>query len=111
MTQWYNCEPGNLIACIGPAISAEHFEVGDEVAGFFRNLFNNDTKIVWRNPHSGRDHINLKEANRSLLLGAGLKAENIEINPLCTFSLSELFFSARRDGRECGRFATGIIII
>jgi hypothetical protein len=110
MVQTWACKPEDILACIGPSISQDHYEVGEEVSAYFRVLFSDHPEIVIRNPETNKDHIDLKEANHILLHRAGVKEEHIEISGLCTYSQPDLFFSARRDGRDSGRFATGIIL-
>jgi len=110
MVQTRGCKPDRILACIGPAISQEHYEVGDEVSAYFRLLFSDHPEIVKRNPETNNDHIDLKKANHILLQRGGVKEDHIEISELCTYSHPELFFSARRDGADSGRFATGIML-
>ncbi len=111
MVRTYACKPENILACIGPAISQEIYEVGEEVTGHFRLLFADYPEVIRNNPHTGKDHIDLKVSNRILLRRAGLCNEHIEISTVCTYKSVDNFFSARRDGFECGRFATGIMMV
>jgi copper oxidase (laccase) domain-containing protein len=64
-----------------------------------------------KNRDTGKIHIDLQEANRQLLLRIGIQNKNIEIAGICTYNNPDLLYSARRDGIECGRFATGIMLI
>lgn len=107
MAENYGTEGKDLIACIGPSISLEAFEVGDEVydtfakAGFPMSIIaRKETK--W--------HIDLWEANRQQLLARGVKPENIEISGICTYADNDDFFSARRQGINSGRILSGIMI-
>jgi YfiH family protein len=111
MVRTFGSRPENILAGIGPAISLEQYEVGSEVSGNFHLLFSDPPEVISKNPQTGKEHLDLKTANSILLQRSGLKKENIEISPLCTFSAPEIFFSARRDGIECGRFATGIMLV
>jgi polyphenol oxidase len=111
MVKIYGCKPAHILAGIGPSISQQQYEVGNEVSGYFKLLFSDHPEIVKKNPDTGKDHIDLQGANRILLHRAGLKDEHMEVSSLCTFNNPDLFFSARRDGVECGRFATGIMLI
>lgn len=58
----------------------------------------------------GGHHIDLVEGNRLLLLEAGLVEDNIQMSGICTFEDSR-FFSARREGSECGRNINAIKMI
>lgn len=80
-------------ALIGPAICAKHYEVGEEVADLFKQY--PDAL------HSGKEnkfYLNLGRVNELQLLQAGLTLPNIETIPHCTFELTELYHSFRRDG-------------
>ena len=55
-----------------------------------------------KKPMSGGHHIDLPEACRWTLLEAGLEKENILVCGIDTY-LDSSFFSARREGIECGR--------
>lgn len=91
-------EPSSLRAWIGPSISVEHFEVGDEVAEQF------DSRFV-RPAGDGRErpHVDLKAAARHELVEVGLEPEAIDVCPDCTYERADLYWSYRRDGGICGR--------
>ena len=61
-------------------------------------------------PMSGGHHIDLWKANRWLLEKAGVKPENIQVSGIDTFK-DESFFSARREGVQCGRIINSIKLI
>lgn len=112
MQQHYGTSPADLIAGIGPAISIDHYAVGDEVVARFQqcgfDLTDERTICSWS--RRGRAHLDLKEINRRELLRLGVSARNIEKSELCTFSKEELFFSARRQSEHSGRMLTGIMM-
>ncbi|MDL2281552.1 peptidoglycan editing factor PgeF [Parabacteroides sp. OttesenSCG-928-G06] len=108
MVKKFACDPASLLACVGPSISLEAFEVGEEVADVFRSR--GEGEVVCYLDASKKPHIDLWEANRKQLLQCGLADEHIEISGLCTYSRPDLFFSARRDGLHSGRMLTGIMI-
>ena len=85
----------DLIAYIGPGISQDKYEVGDDVGKFF----DDDVKFE----RNGKYYPDLKKDNYKQLIAAGLKTENIEISELCTFQEKELLHSYRRDGIRSGR--------
>ena len=59
---------------------------------------------------SGGHHIDLFKANRWLLEQAGVPAQNIQICGIDTYT-TEAYFSARREGVECGRIINTIKLI
>lgn len=107
MVSQFGCEPKNLVAAIGPSISMEKFEVGDEVVERFavEGFYIND--IAARNKQSGKMHIDLWKANVLILENSGIKSENIQVAAICTYSDPERFFSARRQSIHSGRMLAG----
>ena len=61
-------------------------------------------------PMSGGHHIDLFKANRWLLEQAGVLAENIQMFNIDTFT-NLSFFSARREGFQCGRNINAIKLL
>ncbi|MDL2244745.1 peptidoglycan editing factor PgeF [Parabacteroides sp. PFB2-10] len=104
----FDCDSASMIACIGPSISPEAFEVGEEVADVYRA--EGDEELVYYFDGDRKPHIDLWQANRKQLLLQGLQEERIEVSGECTYRQPELFFSARRDGVKSGRMLTGIMI-
>lgn len=108
MQQTYGTEGRDVVACIGPSISPEAFEVGDEVYDSFAgNGFDMD-RIAFR-----RDkwHIDLWEANRLQLLEWGVSPADIEVCGICTWKENSDFFSARRQGINSGRILSGVMLL
>lgn len=110
MAEWYGCDPLYIRAGIGPSIGPDAFEVGEEVVEAFRRSGADLSRIAFRHPQTQKAHINLWEANRLQLLGAGLSPDHIEVAGICTFTHSDHFFSARRLGVQCGRMWSGICL-
>lgn len=110
MQERFGCCPEHLLAGIGPSIGKCCFEVGDEVAAAFRELYLTSGKIVFAGKASGKYQVDLWEANRQELLMAGLKPENIEVAGLCTACCTDHFFSYRKEGKRAGRFGAGIML-
>ena len=111
MGEHYDCNPSNIIACIGPSISLASFETGDEVYQAFLESGFDISRIATRNPITNKWHIDLWEANRLELLDLGVLATNIEVAGVCTYNNQEQFFSARRLGIKSGRILSGIMIV
>jgi polyphenol oxidase len=104
MKSVFECKTEDILAGIGPSICPDVYEVGEEVWQQF------DGRFYKTNGMEGKRLLNLWEANRFQLINAGLESSNITISGLCTFSNTELFFSARRDGAKTGRMASGVMI-
>ena len=113
MIATYKTDPRDLIAVIGPGIGFDSFQVGEEVSQLFKEA-GFPFEIVWKwdgvpetDSMNGGHHIDLKAANKWLLMSGGVKEENIFISDIDTYT-DERFFSARREGFECGRSITAI---
>ena len=113
MTQVFHCRPADMKAVIGPAIGPDSFQVGEEVAVRFKETgFPMDDIWSFRGPGdgtpmSGGHHIDLFKANRWLMEQAGIPAGQIQVCGIDTYT-AEAFFSARRDGVQCGRIINAI---
>jgi len=105
----FGSEPSNIWAGIGPSISDEVYEVGEEVLNAVKKVYGSTNGIISRE-QNGKGYCNLWEANRKQLLIAGLKESNIELAEICTYKNSEHFFSYRKDGAKAGRFAAGLML-
>lgn len=107
MRTQYGTEGKDIVACIGPSISLESFEVGDEVYAAFEEAGFDMTRIARRYE---KWHLDLWEANRVQLLANGVLPEHIEVAGICTFQCYEDFFSARRLGIKSGRILSGSML-
>ena len=112
----YGTKPSDLQAAIGPCIGPESFQVGEDVAAVFKDAgFPMDR--IWqfmgpkgKKPMEGGHHINLPEACRWTLLEAGVPEESILVSGIDTY-IDPSFYSARREGIECGRIINAIKIL
>ena len=95
-------------ASMGPSICQDCFEVGDEVVEAFKKALFDLDAIVTRNASTGKAHIDLRAANREVLVAAGVPAGNIVLSQHCSRCEHGRFFSARRLGIDSGRTFTGI---
>ncbi len=107
MKSQYGTDGKDVIACIGPSISLESFEVGDEVYAAFEEAGFDMNRIARRYE---KWHLDLWEANRIQLLAHDVLPEHIEVAGICTYLQHEDFFSARRLGIKSGRILSGIQI-
>jgi len=110
MTAKYATNPANIIAAIGPSIGLGVYEVGSEVTEAVLHSIPNAEKVI-QLKSTGKNHVDLWEANRQVLLECGLLPENIEIHGECSFSENSKYFSARKEGAETGRMVSGIMLL
>ncbi len=88
--------PSNIKAWISPCISQKYFEVGEEVAEQFPDIF------VDRESYQ-KPHVDLKGFLKYQLTEHDLSDENIEVAEGCTYGDDESFYSYRRDKGDTGR--------
>jgi YfiH family protein len=103
--------PADLIAAIGPSISAERYEVGEDVrARFLAGGFSTREMARWFHPGARPGHwlFDGWQAAGDQLEAAGLDAAHIHSSGLCTATYPDLFCSYRRDGAGAGRIAAAI---
>lgn len=101
-------KPASLLVWLGPAISARHFEVGEEVRAAFmqQNSANHEAFTPGLQP--GKWMADIYVLARIRLHALGVKA--IFGGDLCTYSDAERFHSYRRDGVQSGRMVSLIWI-
>ncbi len=96
-----DCEPGSLIAWLGPSIGPEAFEVGHEVRDAFLAR-DPGASVAFRPGRDGRFLADLPALARRRLAAAGVAA--VHGGELCTHADPARFYSYRRDGAT-GRMA------
>ena len=94
---------------MGPSICQECFEVGDEVVEAFKQAGFALEDIVQRNVVTGKAHIDLRAANRAVLVASGVPHDRIVMSQHCSRCKHDRFFSARRLGINSGRTFTAIL--
>jgi YfiH family protein len=112
MEEAFGTKAEDVIACIGPSICKECYEVGGEVAQEFMKGFD---KKYWGDILSekkdGKYMLDLWRANEIVLLESGIKQENIQVTDICTHCNSDLLFSHRTTGNERGNLAAFLGIV
>lgn len=107
MIKDYDCNPKDIICCIGPTIRKCHFEVQDDVKDIFYNTFKDiidiDKYIEKLKEKQGKYYIDTVEINKQILLQIGLKEENIMDSKICSVCNRNEIHSYRAQGKEAGR--------
>lgn len=110
MVKAFGVNTADILAGIGPGISRENFEVGNDVISLFLQKYNFWKDLTVRLSNHDKWKLDILELNRRILLSGGIPRENIVLADLCTFEREDLFFSYRRDGLKTGRMAAVIAI-
>jgi copper oxidase (laccase) domain-containing protein len=92
------------VAALGPAVAADTYEVGEDVAAAAEQVLGSATWAVLRPASPGKWLFDLSAANRAMLCEAGVPAQAIHVAGLPTGPDPGLFYS-HRAGQPCGRFA------
>ena len=111
MAQVCGSDPRDVLAAIGPGISACCFETHADVPdGLRAHMGAGAEPFLHPIPGTDKYHVDLKGANRSWLLRAGLLPEHIAVCGACTACETETFWSHRRMGTSRGSMAALIQI-
>lgn len=104
MVREFGCQREDLIAAIGPCIGPCCYEVDDPVYEAFLPL-GIALKKIFTPTTKGHYQLDLREANRQLLLKAGVPADNIDVSDLCTCCNAEELHSHRATAGKRGNLA------
>lgn len=113
MIREYGSNPENIVAVVGPSICQECYEVSKDVVDEFHKEYDDkfDVSSIYYEKENGKMQLNLWEANRQILLLAGLKSENIVISNVCTSCHSDLLFSHRKTNGKRGNLIAVMEIV
>lgn len=103
----YSCDPGDLIACIGPSIGVCHYEVGQDVVEAFSSFPGSQKDSIFTS-EGGTMHLDLWKANELALKDAGVKL--VETAGICTACNTGEWYSHRAEHGSTGRFAAAIVL-
>ncbi|PKM53865.1 MAG: peptidoglycan editing factor PgeF [Firmicutes bacterium HGW-Firmicutes-5] len=111
MRQTFGSNPKDIMVGIGPSIGACCYEVSTDVIKEFENNLNHDiiVRIVSR-INDEHYKLDLWEANRLLLLDAGIDNKNMVVTDLCTKCHNASFYSHRFMGNQRGSLAAMIAL-
>lgn len=92
----YGTVPGDIIAAIGPSICQDCYEVSEDVIEQFRSNYQRELwPVLFYAKENGKYQLNLWEACRANMIGAGILPEHIEVTDLCTCCNPGILFSHR----------------
>lgn len=96
MKEAFGTKPEDVRAAIGPSICQDCYEVSQDVADAFFSVFSKDSSLILKQGRAkGKYQLNLWEANKRILLQAGILPEKIEVTDVCTCCNSSYLFSHR----------------
>ncbi len=107
MKKQFNSVPQKLIACIGPSIGPDHYEVGHDVVQTLSPPIGTDVDTCYRKK-IGSYYVDLWKANEMVLRQSGV--DQIEISGLCTACDLTRWYSHRAEKGKTGRFGAVIAL-
>lgn len=108
MQEHFHSRPEELVTAIGPSICADCYEIGEDVAEQFRGHFLE--KVLQKGKTPGKYQLDLWQANRSILLNAGVLPEHIAVTDVCTCHNPEYLFSHRASHGQRGNLAAFLML-
>lgn len=103
----FGSDPADMYAAVGPGICRECYEMGDEVYDIFEDKWGHEAaeRILSRYPAPQEErgwkyHLDLREANRMTLVGAGIPEDRIAVSNVCTMCNADTFYSYRAHRME-----------
>ena len=111
MGREYGSRPERLITAIGPSICRDCYEVGPEVVEAFGAEFPAALhgRLFYRKAN-GKYQLDLWEANRQVLLAAGVREENIAMPGICTCCNPDFLFSHRASRGKRGNLGAFLML-
>jgi polyphenol oxidase len=110
MVREFGSDPRSLVAAIGPSIGPCCFEVDAPVYAEFEKLTELRPQEFIVSKGGGKYNIDLWEANRRIILKAGIPDEQITVAQLCTECNSDWLYSHRASGGKRGGLAAMMCI-
>lgn len=110
MKETYGTNPKDVIACIGPSICRDCYEVSEDVATEFEAAFKGKEKDILINKGNGKYQLDLWECNYIIFKECGVYEENIHMPDICTCHNMEMMFSHRATQGRRGNLAAFLSI-
>lgn len=111
MSECFGSDPADIYGAIGPSICQDCYEVSEDVILEFQKSFDRkDWEALFYRKGNGKYQLNLWEANRKIMLEAGLKEEHISMPNICTCCNPEFLFSHRASKGKRGNLGAFLSI-
>lgn len=111
MIEEFNSKAEDILVVIGPSICQECYEVSEDVALEFSSLWDETIlNKVLKVKENKKYDLNLWQANKQVLLDAGVLEENIHVSEVCTACNPELLYSHRIMGNKRGSLAAFLML-
>ena len=106
MEKRYGTRPEDVTAAIGPSICRDCYEVSEDVIEQFREAFSKEFwERLYDKKENGKYQLDLWQANRQILLEAGVPEPQIHMPSICTCCNPKFLFSHRASKGKRGNLA------
>lgn len=106
----FGTEPEDVLCAVGPSICRDCYEVSGDVADEFGKAFGKSAQNMLFPKGGGKYQLDLWEANRQVLLEAGVPENQIILPTLCTCCNHQLLFSHRATNGKRGNLGAFLCI-
>ncbi len=110
MGRYFGSRPEEILAAVGPSICRDCYEVGEEVAEAFRELFSGEAAEVLTEKGNGKYLLDLWKANEKVLFSAGILKEHLSMTDICTCCNPGYLFSHRASGGKRGNIGAFLML-
>lgn len=110
MADAFGSRPEDVLCAIGPSICQSCYEVSADVAEQFEAAFPGAGPELLYHTNGDKYQLNLWEANRRVLLDAGVLPEHLQITDLCTCCNPHNLFSHRYTGGRRGNLGAFLML-
>ena len=112
MVREFGSNPKDILACIGPSICVDCYEVSRDVSDAFLEAFadapNKDMIVLQKSEEKAM--LDLWQANYAVFLEAGICKEHIIMPDICTACNKELLFSHRASNGKRGNLGAFLVL-
>lgn len=103
MTGRFGSDPSDILACVGPSVCVDCYEVSEDVVEKVREAF---APALWNRlfykKDNGKYQLDLWKTNEEIFLEAGILPEHIAVTNVCTHCNSRILYSHRTQGDKRG---------
>lgn len=102
MRNYYESDPKDIIAVIGPSISMDNYQVDEEVCQKLMSTLQNRPDDCWKLSEEAKKYnVDLKKINYHQLNQSGV--HEIDMCGYCTYDTNDIFFSYRKENGNTAR--------
>lgn len=105
MTKEYGTNPSDVIACIGPSICRDCYEISEDVAKEFMRAFPDNIDDILTKKENKKYMLDLWKCNYIVFKECGVSEENIHCPDICTCCNPDVMFSHRATKGKRGNLA------